>query len=237
MADQPGVLASVTQVLGEQDVSIKSVVQRGMGEHARLVMVTHPVLESRLRAAIGAIGEFDFVRSDAAHDSRDRRGVRMSQTPPVSELPPVPLPRVEGAAFSGTHVPLIERYHERLPFEPGDQLVSLQEGSTPLLRAPVLSRDRRRDGAAEARGRQPDRLVQGSRHDLRGLGGRARRRQGGDLRLDRQHRGERRRLRGARRHHLRGDRARGQDRAGQDGADARARRARDLAGAATSTRR
>ncbi len=49
------------------------------------------------------------------------------------------LPRVEGAAFSGKHVPLIERYHERLPFEPGDPLVTLQEGSTPLLRAPVLS--------------------------------------------------------------------------------------------------
>ena len=28
---------------------------------------------------------------------------------------PVPLPTVEGAAFSGTHIPLIERYHERLP--------------------------------------------------------------------------------------------------------------------------
>jgi threonine synthase len=52
---------------------------------------------------------------------------------------PVPLPKVEGAAFSGTHVPLIERYLERLPFEAGDKLVSLQEGSTPLLRAPVLS--------------------------------------------------------------------------------------------------
>jgi threonine synthase len=52
---------------------------------------------------------------------------------------PVPLPRIEGAAFCGTHVPLIERYHQRLPFAPGDKLVSLQEGSTPLLRAPVLS--------------------------------------------------------------------------------------------------
>ena len=50
-----------------------------------------------------------------------------------------PLPRVEGDTFSGTHVPLIERYHGRLPFEPGDPLVSLQEGSTPLLRAPLLS--------------------------------------------------------------------------------------------------
>jgi len=37
------------------------------------------------------------------------------------------------------HVPLIERYRERLPFAEGDPIVSLQEGSTPLLRAPVLS--------------------------------------------------------------------------------------------------
>src|SRR6202789_2757074 len=37
------------------------------------------------------------------------------------------------------HIPLIERYRERLPFAPGDPLVTLQEGSTPLLRAPVLS--------------------------------------------------------------------------------------------------
>ena len=38
-----------------------------------------------------------------------------------------------------THVPLIERYRERLPFAASDPLVSLQEGSTPLLHAPVLS--------------------------------------------------------------------------------------------------
>src|SRR5437764_45453 len=62
MADRPGVLAAVTRVLGEQGVSIKSVVQRGLGENARLVMVTHPVLESRLRAAVDELGEFEFVR-------------------------------------------------------------------------------------------------------------------------------------------------------------------------------
>ena len=38
-----------------------------------------------------------------------------------------------------SHVPLIERYRDRLPFAEGDPIVSLQEGSTPLLRAPVLS--------------------------------------------------------------------------------------------------
>src|SRR5271154_691243 len=63
VADRPGVLAAVTRALGEQGVSIKSVVQRGLGENARLVMVTHPVLESSMHAAIEQVGAFDFVRS------------------------------------------------------------------------------------------------------------------------------------------------------------------------------
>jgi threonine synthase len=41
--------------------------------------------------------------------------------------------------MSKCHVPLIERYRDRLPFEEGEEIVSLQEGSTPLLRAPVIS--------------------------------------------------------------------------------------------------
>ena len=52
---------------------------------------------------------------------------------------PVPLPRIQAGAPTGAHVPLIERYLSRLPFEPGDKLVSLQEGSTPMLQAPVVS--------------------------------------------------------------------------------------------------
>ena len=55
------------------------------------------------------------------------------------DIPKVKLPRVEGTPKTPAHVPLIERYLERLPFAAGDPLVSLQEGSTPLLRAPVLS--------------------------------------------------------------------------------------------------
>src|SRR6204780_3975440 len=41
--------------------------------------------------------------------------------------------------MSKCHIPLIERYRDRLPFAADDPLVTLQEGSTPLLRAPVLS--------------------------------------------------------------------------------------------------
>ncbi len=61
--DEPGVLAQVAQILGLQGVSIKSVVQEGMGEKARLVMVVHPVLESRFSAATKLIEGLDFIRA------------------------------------------------------------------------------------------------------------------------------------------------------------------------------
>jgi homoserine dehydrogenase len=63
VTDRPGVLAAVAGLLGEQGASIKSVVQRGLGENARLVMVTHPIFESRLREATRLIGELEFVGS------------------------------------------------------------------------------------------------------------------------------------------------------------------------------
>jgi len=63
VADHPGVLAQVAEILGLQGVSIESVVQKGIGEDARLAMVMHPVLESRFRAAVDLIGRLDFVRS------------------------------------------------------------------------------------------------------------------------------------------------------------------------------
>jgi homoserine dehydrogenase len=63
VADRPGVLAAVADVLGEQGASIKSVVQRGLQENARLVMVIRPLLESKVREALQRIGELDFVRS------------------------------------------------------------------------------------------------------------------------------------------------------------------------------
>ncbi|HEX2391593.1 MAG TPA: homoserine dehydrogenase [Solirubrobacterales bacterium] len=63
VADQPGVLAQIAQVLGDHEVSVKSVVQRGIGEDARLVMVVHECLESRFAAAVEALGELDEVRA------------------------------------------------------------------------------------------------------------------------------------------------------------------------------
>jgi homoserine dehydrogenase len=63
VADRPGVLAQIAQLLGLQGASIRSVVQKGLGENARLVMVTHPILESKFYAALELIGALDFMRS------------------------------------------------------------------------------------------------------------------------------------------------------------------------------
>ena len=49
VADRPGVLATIARVLGDNGISVKSVVQRGIGDDARLVMVVHECLESRLQ--------------------------------------------------------------------------------------------------------------------------------------------------------------------------------------------
>src|ERR1700710_1779676 len=63
VADEPGVLAQLAQILGLQNISVKSFVQKGLGTNARLVMVLHPVLESKLFAAVELIAGLEFVRS------------------------------------------------------------------------------------------------------------------------------------------------------------------------------
>jgi homoserine dehydrogenase len=63
VVDAPGVLARVTGVLGEHGISVKSVVQKGLGDNARLVMVVHPVLESRFFDALDALARLDVLRT------------------------------------------------------------------------------------------------------------------------------------------------------------------------------
>ncbi len=63
VADEPGVLATIARVLAAEEVSVKSVVQKGLRDQARLVMVVHPVLESRFAAAMAAIAALEIVRA------------------------------------------------------------------------------------------------------------------------------------------------------------------------------
>jgi homoserine dehydrogenase len=61
--DRPGVLAQVAEILGQNEVSVRSVVQRGRGDDATLIMVMHPVSEKRFAAALETIAELQFLRS------------------------------------------------------------------------------------------------------------------------------------------------------------------------------
>jgi homoserine dehydrogenase len=63
VADEPGVLATVAEVLARHGVSVKSVVQKGLRDQARLVMVAHPVLESRFEAAMQALVGLEVLRA------------------------------------------------------------------------------------------------------------------------------------------------------------------------------
>jgi homoserine dehydrogenase len=63
VADEPGVLAQVARVLAGEEVSVKSVVQKGLADQARLVMVLHPVLESRFGAAVKEIARLEVLRA------------------------------------------------------------------------------------------------------------------------------------------------------------------------------
>jgi homoserine dehydrogenase len=62
--DRPGVLARIAGILGEQDISIASVIQFETDEDARtaeLVITTHHARGSALDAALAAIRDLDVV--------------------------------------------------------------------------------------------------------------------------------------------------------------------------------
>lgn len=62
--DEPGALAAIANVLGENLVSIEQVVQRACGDsQAEIVWITHKVEEARLRAAVEGIARLPAVLS------------------------------------------------------------------------------------------------------------------------------------------------------------------------------
>ena len=119
---------------------------------------------------------------------------------------------------------LIEAYRDRLPVDGRLDADHPAGGRHPADPRPAAVREDRLHGASEGRGPQPDRLVQGPRHDDgRHRGGRPRP-EGRAVRVDRQHLGLGGRLRRAGRHHLRGADPAGQDRDGQARPGGHARR-------------
>ena len=61
VADQPGVLHSVTGVFAKHGVSIRAAEQEGNGPDARLVFITHSALEKDVQATVRELNELDVV--------------------------------------------------------------------------------------------------------------------------------------------------------------------------------
>ena len=61
-ADRPGVLAAIAGVTGQHGVSIQSMQQKGQGDDARLIFVTHLAREDAMAATIRTLRELDAVK-------------------------------------------------------------------------------------------------------------------------------------------------------------------------------
>lgn len=66
VVDKPGVLARVAQTFADHDVSIKSMLQEGMGAEARLILVTHNALERNFQALLTALRTLEDVEAIAS---------------------------------------------------------------------------------------------------------------------------------------------------------------------------
>ena len=55
VVDRPGVLARVASIFGDAELSIRTVVQSGAGDEARLVLVLHSGPEERMEQALARI--------------------------------------------------------------------------------------------------------------------------------------------------------------------------------------
>ncbi|MGI8631285.1 MAG: homoserine dehydrogenase [Solirubrobacterales bacterium] len=63
VADRPGVLARVAAIFADAEISVRSVSQRGLGDDARLEIVTHQGPERAFRRAFDEIASLEFLRA------------------------------------------------------------------------------------------------------------------------------------------------------------------------------
>ena len=61
--DKPGVLAKISKILGQHQISIATVVQYGSGKTVPLVMITHQTREGNLLKALPKIEKLDVVKA------------------------------------------------------------------------------------------------------------------------------------------------------------------------------
>jgi len=64
--DQPGVLARLAALFGDEGVSIASMVQEGRGDEAELVLLLHPVREEQFFSALGKMKALPEIQGEPA---------------------------------------------------------------------------------------------------------------------------------------------------------------------------
>lgn len=70
VADEPGVMSSITGLLGEHDISIEGILQKDpeyTGDDALIIIVTKPVVEGQLMAFFDQINALPFTREGMVH--------------------------------------------------------------------------------------------------------------------------------------------------------------------------
>ena len=120
--DKPGVLAPVAEAYARHDVSIEAVRQASRGAEAQLVIVTHTARDAALAATVRELEALPGGPRGRQRDAGGRGGR-------------VVMPAVRSQAWKG----VIAAYRDRLPVTEETPVVTLHEGGTPLLPAPVLS--------------------------------------------------------------------------------------------------
>ena len=61
VVDRPGVLAQIAGIFGDNQVSLESVVQKGFGDSAQIVLITHRVREKNFRSARESLANLEVV--------------------------------------------------------------------------------------------------------------------------------------------------------------------------------
>ena len=62
--DCPGVIASITKILADREISISSLIQHeNQGENVSLVILTHPAMEKEIRSAMGELSKLSVSRA------------------------------------------------------------------------------------------------------------------------------------------------------------------------------
>ncbi|MDD9874162.1 MAG: ACT domain-containing protein, partial [Gammaproteobacteria bacterium] len=75
VVNRPGVLAAITRIFGDSDISIDTILQKGRGrpnENVTVIMLTQETRERNMNAATAALGKLDTVTGEIARIRLER---------------------------------------------------------------------------------------------------------------------------------------------------------------------